>query len=32
MGFVQDCVDYGALLRIQAIILPILFWSMFYSI
>ena len=31
-GFVQDCVDYGALIRIEAIVLPIFFWSMFYTI
>ena len=31
-GFIEDCVDMGALLRIEAIILPIIFWSLFYSL
>ena len=31
-GFVEDCVDIGSLLRIQAIIMPIFFWSLFYSL
>ena len=30
--FVQDCVDMGTLLRIQAIIMPICLWSLYYSI
>ena len=32
MGFISDCVDYGGLGRIQAIILPCILWSLFYSL
>ena len=32
IGFMQDCVDYGGLVRIQAIILPIICWSLYYSL
>ena len=31
-GFIEDCVDYGGLFRIQAIILPIICWSLYYSL
>ena len=31
-GFVSDCVDLGSLMRIQAIILPIICWSLYYSL
>lgn len=31
-GFFEDCVDMGALIRVEAIILPILFWSLYYSL
>ena len=30
--FAVDCVDVGTLLRIQAIIMPICLWSLYYSI
>ena len=30
--FIMDCVDYGGLLRIQGIIVFILFWSLYYSL
>lgn len=30
--FIMDCVDYGGLIRIQGIILLILFWSLYYSL
>ena len=32
LGFMEDCVDIGSLLRIQAIIMPMIFWSLFYSL
>ena len=28
----EDCVDFGNLMRIQAIILPIICWSLYYSL
>ena len=31
-GFISDCVDLGSLARIQAIILPIIVWSLYYSL
>jgi len=31
-GFMEDCVDFGSLMRIQAIILPIICWSLYYSL
>ena len=31
-GFFEDCVDFGSLMRIQAIILPIIVWSLYYSL
>ena len=31
-GFLEDCVDLGSLLRIQAIIMPICLWSLYYSL
>ena len=30
--FVENCVDFGSLMRIQAIILPICIWSLYYSL
>ena len=32
LGFMEDCVDFGSLLRIQAIVLPIICWSLYYSL
>ena len=32
LGFMEDCVDFGGLMRIQAIILPIITWSLYYSL
>ena len=32
IGFLEDCVDLGSLMRIQAIILPIICWSLYYSL
>ena len=32
IGFLEDCVDIGNLMRIQAIILPIIVWSLYYSL
>ena len=32
IGFLEDCVDFGALYRIQAIVLPIICWSLYYSL
>ena len=31
-GFMEDCVDFGSLFRIQAIVLPIICWSLYYSL
>lgn len=31
-GFLEDCVDLGSLMRIQAIVLPIIAWSLYYSL
>lgn len=31
-GFMEDCVDFGSVIRIQAIILPIICWSLYYSL
>ena len=32
IGFMEDCVDFGSLIRIQAIVLPIICWSLYYSL
>ena len=32
VGFLEDCVDLGSLIRIQAIIMPMVFWSLFYTL
>ena len=28
----EDCVDFGSLFRTQAIVLPIIVWSLYYSL
>ena len=32
VGFMEDCVDFGSLVRIQAIVLPIICWSLYYTL
>jgi hypothetical protein len=32
MIFIENCIDLGSLLRIQAIVLPIICWSLYYSL
>ena len=32
MSFIENCIDLGSLLRIQAIVLPIIVWSLYYSL
>lgn len=32
LGFMEDCVDFGSVVRIQAIITPIICWSLYYSL
>ena len=32
VSFIENCIDLGSLLRIQAIVLPIITWSLYYSL
>ena len=32
VNFIENCIDLGSLLRIQAIVLPIITWSLYYSL